>query len=89
VALFLFLNNGIILVIDTGTVIITGNLDVRGVQTAISSTNTNVRDNILVLNAGESNSYDKHKPAVLEFMKIPEMSKASTEADKKTFKSLN
>lgn len=43
--------------VNTGTVIITGNLDVRGVQTAISSTNTNVKDNILVLNSGESNSY--------------------------------
>lgn len=43
--------------VNTGTVIITGNLDVRGSQTSITSTNTNVTDNILVLNSGESNNY--------------------------------
>jgi hypothetical protein len=36
--------------VNTGSVIITGNLTVRGTQTYISSTNTNVTDNILVLN---------------------------------------
>lgn len=43
--------------VNTGTVVITGNLDVRGVQTSITSTNTNVKDNILILNSGETNSY--------------------------------
>lgn len=43
--------------VNTGTVVVTGNLIVRGTQTAISSTNTNVRDNILVLNAGETNGF--------------------------------
>ena len=43
--------------VNTGTVIITGNLDVRGIQTSISSTNTNVTDNVLVLNSGETNGY--------------------------------
>ena len=43
--------------VNTGTVIITGNLDVRGAQTSITSTNTNVTDNILILNSGETNGY--------------------------------
>lgn len=43
--------------VNTGTVVVTGNLIVRGTQTAINSTNTNVKDNILVLNSGESNGF--------------------------------
>jgi hypothetical protein len=42
---------------SVGTVVITGNLDVRGTQTNITSTNTNILDNIIVLNAGETNNY--------------------------------
>ncbi len=43
--------------VNTGSVIITGNLTVQGTQTYISSTNTNVTDNILVLNSGETSGY--------------------------------
>lgn len=43
--------------VGVGTVVVTGNLDVRGTQTNITSTNTNILDNILVLNAGEVNNY--------------------------------
>jgi hypothetical protein len=43
--------------VNTGSVIITGNLTVRGTQTYISSTNTNVTDNLLILNSGETNGY--------------------------------
>jgi hypothetical protein len=40
--------------VTTGTVIITGNLDVRGRQTYIESTDSTIKDNILVLNKGET-----------------------------------
>ena len=43
--------------VTTGTVIINGSLNVLGKSTTISSTNANIKDNVLVLNAGESNSY--------------------------------
>ena len=43
--------------VGVGTVVVTGNLNVLGTQTNITSTNTNILDNILVLNAGESNNY--------------------------------
>jgi hypothetical protein len=43
--------------VTTGTVIITGNLNILGKQTNISFTNTNIQDNILLLNAGETNSF--------------------------------
>jgi len=43
--------------VGVGKVVITGNLDVLGTQTNITSTNTNILDNILVLNAGETNNY--------------------------------
>lgn len=43
--------------VQTGTVVITGNLNVLGKTVNISATNTNLIDNILVLNAGEVNSY--------------------------------
>jgi hypothetical protein len=43
--------------VNTGSVIITGNLTVRGTQTYISSTNTNVTDNLLILNSGETSGY--------------------------------
>ena len=39
--------------IDTTDVIITGNLTVQGSQTAIQTTNTSLKDNIIVLNDGE------------------------------------
>jgi hypothetical protein len=41
----------------TGTVVITGNLDVQGTATTIESNNTTIVDNIIVLNKGESNNY--------------------------------
>ena len=40
--------------IDTTDVIITGNLTVQGSQTAIETTNTVLKDNIILLNDGES-----------------------------------
>ena len=40
--------------IDTTDVIITGNLTVQGSQTAIETTNTTLKDNIIVLNDGET-----------------------------------
>jgi hypothetical protein len=39
-----------------GTVVITGNLDVKGVQTVIESTTTTVVDNIIELNVGSTGS---------------------------------
>jgi hypothetical protein len=42
--------------VTTGTVVITGNLDVRGIQTTIESINATIKDNILVLNQGESSA---------------------------------
>lgn len=39
-----------------GTVIITGNLDVKGTTTTVESTDTTIRDNILHLNYGEQGS---------------------------------
>ena len=38
----------------TGSVVITGNLDVQGQTTTIESINTTVKDNILVLNNGDT-----------------------------------
>jgi hypothetical protein len=43
--------------VNTGTVVVTGNLDVRGQTTTIESTNATIKDNQIVLNAGETNSY--------------------------------
>jgi hypothetical protein len=43
--------------VTTGTVVITGNLNILGKQTNISFTNTNIQDNILLLNAGETNPF--------------------------------
>lgn len=40
--------------LDTGTVVITGDLVVRGNQTTINTTNLDIEDNIIVLNKGES-----------------------------------
>ena len=40
--------------VDTGTVIITGDLLVRGNQTTLNTTNLDVEDNIIVLNKGET-----------------------------------
>jgi hypothetical protein len=40
----------------TGTVTITGSLNVLGRQTSIAFSNTNISDNILLLNAGEPNN---------------------------------
>lgn len=39
---------------DTGEVVITGDLTVRGVTTTVESTVTTIKDNIITLNAGES-----------------------------------
>lgn len=41
----------------TGTVTITGSLNVLGKQTNIAFSNTNITDNLLLINAGESNPY--------------------------------
>ena len=40
--------------LDTQTVTITGNLNVQGATTTVSSTNTSVSDNVIVLNSGEA-----------------------------------
>ena len=46
------------IVLDTGSAVglvtITGNLDVKGTTTTVESTNTTVKDNILLLNAGQT-----------------------------------
>ena len=39
--------------VTTGTVVITGNLDVRGQQTYIESVDSKLKDNIIILNDGE------------------------------------
>jgi hypothetical protein len=39
---------------NTGTVVITGNLDVKGTTTTVESTNTTVADNIIQLNYGQT-----------------------------------
>lgn len=43
--------------VNTGTVVITGSLDVRGTTTVVQATNASIKDNTLVINAGETNSY--------------------------------
>ena len=43
--------------VTTGTVTITGSLNVLGKQTNIAFSNTNITDNLLLINAGESNAY--------------------------------
>jgi hypothetical protein len=40
--------------LDTNTVIITGNLTVTGTQTTVNTTDTNLEDNVIVLNSGET-----------------------------------
>lgn len=51
-------SNGGTITFDTGptagTVVITGNLDVRGTTTTVQSTVTTINDNIVVINAGET-----------------------------------
>jgi hypothetical protein len=42
--------------VNTGTVVITGNLDVRGTTTQIESINATIKDNTLILNSGEPNN---------------------------------
>jgi hypothetical protein len=42
---------------NPGSVTIYGNLDVIGTTTTVESTNTNITDNIVFLNSGETNSY--------------------------------
>jgi len=42
--------------VSSGTVVITGNLNVLGTATNIATTNTIVKDNIITLNAGQSGS---------------------------------
>lgn len=39
-----------------GTVVVTGNLDVQGTLTTIESTNTTIKDNIILINQGENGS---------------------------------
>jgi hypothetical protein len=39
---------------STGSVVITGNLDIQGQTTTVESINTTVKDNIIILNNGES-----------------------------------
>lgn len=50
--------SGGLITLDTGTsvgtVVITGNLDVKGTTTTVESTNTTVKDNILQLNYGQT-----------------------------------
>jgi len=41
----------------TGTVVITGSLNVLGQTTTVASTNAAIKDNVLILNSGETNSY--------------------------------
>ena len=40
----------------TGSVVITGNLDIKGQTTTIESTNATIKDNIIVLNSGETHT---------------------------------
>ena len=42
---------------NTGTVVITGNLDVKGKQTLVESIDTQIKDNEIILNEGETNGY--------------------------------
>lgn len=42
---------------NTGTVVITGSLSVLGQTTTVASTNAAIKDNVLILNSGETNSY--------------------------------
>ena len=42
--------------VTTGTVIITGNLNVKGIQTTIQSIDATIKDNILILNQGETSA---------------------------------
>lgn len=55
--------------VDTGTTVITGNLEVRGTTTTIESTVTNVTDNILRINStnGEGNASFDGIPASLGY----------------------
>jgi len=48
------LNNGSSITLDTDGVIITGNLNVLGNVTTINTTDTNILDKIITLNAGET-----------------------------------
>ena len=43
--------------VNTGTVVITGSLNVLGKTTVVQAENASIKDNTLVLNAGETNSY--------------------------------
>jgi hypothetical protein len=43
--------------VTTGTVIINGSLSVLGQTTTVASTNAQIKDNVLTLNSGETNSY--------------------------------
>lgn len=42
---------------NTGTVVITGSLNVLGKSTVVQAENASIKDNTLVLNSGETNSY--------------------------------
>jgi hypothetical protein len=50
-------NSSTSVTIDSPTVFINGNLSIIGTATNIISTNTNITDNILILNSGETNDY--------------------------------
>jgi hypothetical protein len=50
-------SNSTSVTIDTPLTIVTGNLNILGTFTNITSTNTNIKDNIVVLNSGETNNY--------------------------------
>lgn len=59
--------------VSTGTVVITGNLNVLGIQTTIESIDAKIKDTIIVLNNGEPNSsniaegtvsWDDHKAGI-------------------------
>jgi hypothetical protein len=52
--------------VSTGNVFINGNLTVLGTQTSISSVDSAIKDNIIVLNSGEHNKYvTKHNSGIM------------------------
>lgn len=52
--------------VTSGTVTINGNLNVLGIVTNVDSTNTNIADNIITLNKGETNAYVTRNTAGIE-----------------------
>jgi hypothetical protein len=43
--------------VNTGTVVITGSLNVLGKTTTVQAENASIKDNTLTINSGETNSY--------------------------------